>query len=94
MDTIYFLVARYPGINFSVHCGPVKINKAKPGWYKCDPLTDAIKTCQALGVKIVIGLRSEAGSKWLQKKGDGKEFAQNIWKFFLGGKHKERPFGE
>ena len=91
---IDFILARYPSLNLALHCGPVAAEQGYPGLYKCHDVPEAIKICQSRGIKVVIGLRSEAGPKWLHKAGDGKEFAGKIWNLFLGGNDKRRPFGE
>ena len=92
----YFLTckARYPGMNLAVHCGDLP-SKAYPGLFSCPGIEKAIKNCQSKGIKILLGIRSERGSKWFTKKGDGIQFANRIWNLFLGGEESPRlrPFG-
>ncbi|KAJ4828444.1 hypothetical protein Tsubulata_049135 [Turnera subulata] len=62
-----------PGINLSNHCD------------NCTFLSDEIRACQAMGIKVLISLGGASGSYGLDSDEDAKSVAKYLWEHFLGG---------
>ncbi|KAK8521237.1 hypothetical protein V6N13_077355 [Hibiscus sabdariffa] len=75
-----------PGINLAGHCNP-----ASNG---CAFFSSQIKSCQRLGIKVMLSIGGGAGSYTLASKADAKNVARYLWRNFLGGSSRSRPLGD
>ncbi|KAL5538754.1 hypothetical protein UlMin_043864 [Ulmus minor] len=76
---------RTPTLNLASHCNP-----ANGG---CTVASNAIKSCQKKGVKVLLSIGGGIGQYSLSSKADAKNFADYLYKNFLGGKSSNRPLG-
>lgn len=74
-----------PEINLAGHCNP-----ASNG---CAILSDDIKYCQKLGIKVILSIGGGVGNYSLASRRDARKVARYLWKNFLGGKSSSRPLG-
>ncbi|CAI8493557.1 unnamed protein product [Hanseniaspora opuntiae] len=59
----------------------------------CSTLESDIKTCQDLGVTVMLSLGGEAGSYGFTNTSEAKTFATTLWNTFGEGSADYRPFG-
>lgn len=59
----------------------------------CTSLESDIKTCQDLGVTIMLSLGGESGSYGFTNTSEAKTFATTLWNTFAEGSADYRPFG-
>ncbi|KAL6932413.1 hypothetical protein ACO0OL_003891 [Hanseniaspora opuntiae] len=59
----------------------------------CSTLESDIKTCQDLGVTVMLSLGGEAGSYGFTNTSEAKTFATTLWNTFAEGSADYRPFG-
>ncbi|XP_021887803.1 acidic endochitinase-like [Carica papaya] len=87
---IAFLVAfgngQTPVLNLAGHCDPPTPNS-------CIRFADQIKTCQRLGIKVLLSLGGGVGTYTLSSADDARQVANFLWNTFLGGQSSSRPFG-
>lgn len=74
-----------PEINLAGHCNP-----AAGG---CRVVSDAIKSCQSRGIKVMLSIGGGDGSYSLASVADAKNVADYLWNNFLGGTSSSRPLG-
>ncbi|KAL5989273.1 hypothetical protein ACLOJK_010163 [Asimina triloba] len=74
-----------PAMNLAGHCNP-----AANG---CTGLTSDIKTCQNLGIKVLLSLGGGIGSYTLVSADDARDVGEYLWNNFLGGTSSSRPLG-
>ncbi|XP_041011933.1 hevamine-A-like [Juglans microcarpa x Juglans regia] len=75
-----------PEINLAGHCNP-----ASNG---CNIVSDGIRSCQKLGIKVMLSIGGGVGNYSLASSKDAKKVARFLWKNFLGGKSSSRPLGD
>ncbi|KAK8476410.1 hypothetical protein V6N13_077356 [Hibiscus sabdariffa] len=75
-----------PGINLAGHCNPTSNG--------CAFFSSQIKSCQRLGIKVMLSIGGGAGSYSLASKADAKNVARYLWRNFLGGSSNSRPLGD
>ncbi|CAH2049285.1 unnamed protein product [Thlaspi arvense] len=75
-----------PRINLAGHCDP-----AGGG---CRAISDEIRHCQKLGVKVMLSIGGGVGSYTLASKADAKNVSSYLWNTFLGGSSTNRPLGQ
>lgn len=66
-----------PQLNLAGHCDPNNNG--------CTGLSSDIKTCQDLGIKVLLSLGGGAGSYSLSSADDATQLANYLWENFLGG---------
>ena len=76
---------RTPTLNLASHC-----NSAGGG---CTVASNAIKSCQEKGVKVLLSIGGGLGQYSLSSKEDAKKVADYLYNNFLGGKSSNRPLG-
>lgn len=59
----------------------------------CSTLESDIKTCQDLGITVMLSLGGEAGSYGLANSSEAKSYATTLWNTFAEGNAEYRPFG-
>ncbi|KAL6930593.1 uncharacterized protein HGUI_01452 [Hanseniaspora guilliermondii] len=59
----------------------------------CSTLESDIKTCQDLGVTVMLSLGGEDGSYGFTNTSEAKDFANTLWNTFAEGNADYRPFG-
>ncbi|KAE9605363.1 putative chitinase [Lupinus albus] len=80
-----------PQLNLGSHC-----DASNNG---CSFLSNQIKTCQKLGIKVMLSIGGSAGNHDLSSSSDARkfhilwEFAKYLWNNFLGGTSNKRPLG-
>ncbi|CAO3623288.1 unnamed protein product [Mucor hiemalis] len=86
-----FNVGGLPSINLSSAC-----EATFPGTtlLTCPAIGNDIKTCQGLGVKVILSLGGAAGSYSLSGDAQAATFTQTLWDLFGGGTSNTRPFGD
>nr|QDQ29859.1 acidic endochitinase-like protein [Siraitia grosvenorii]QEE82231.1 acidic endochitinase [Siraitia grosvenorii] len=77
---------RTPEINLAGHCNPSTGGCAKLG--------EEIRSCQALGVKVLLSIGGGAGRYTLNSTDDAMSVAVYLWNNFLGGESSFRPLGD
>lgn len=82
----YFGNGRTPSINLSGHCNP-----ATGG---CTVVSQNIKFCQRMGVKVLLSIGGGVGNYSLASPTDAKNFATYLYNHFLGGRSTARPLGD
>uniref|UniRef100_A0A6N2M2J8 chitinase n=1 Tax=Salix viminalis TaxID=40686 RepID=A0A6N2M2J8_SALVM len=60
----------------------------------CTVFSDQIKSCQNLGIKVLLSIGGGAGSYSLSSADDAGQVANYIWNNFLGGQSSSRPLGD
>ncbi|KAJ4705906.1 Acidic endochitinase [Melia azedarach] len=75
-----------PGLNLAGHCNPATGS--------CKVISDAIKSCQNRGIKVMLSLGGGIGSYSLASVDDAKAVADYLWNNFLGGSSSSRPLGD
>ncbi|KAJ4843373.1 hypothetical protein Tsubulata_032679, partial [Turnera subulata] len=75
-----------PEINLAGHCNPAT--------NACTIFSDQIKSCQQLGIPVLLSLGGGIGNYSLASKADAKNVADYLWNTFLGGKSTSRPLGD
>lgn len=83
-----FHTARNGPLNLVGHCDPTTGD--------CTKLSQEIKSCQALGIKVSLSIGGGAGSYTLNSthNGDATNDALYLWNNFLGGESSSRPLGD
>ncbi|KAG2208479.1 hypothetical protein INT47_010175 [Mucor saturninus] len=86
-----FNVGGLPGMNLAGAC-----QTTFPGLQllSCPSVGDDIRTCQGLGVKVILSLGGAAGAYSLSGDSDAAMFATTLWNLFGGGGSSTRPFGD
>ncbi|KAH1206850.1 Acidic endochitinase [Glycine max] len=74
-----------PQLNLAGHCDPNNNG--------CTGLSSDIKTCQDLGIKVLLSLGGGAGSYSLSSADDATQLANYLWQNFLGGQTGSGPLG-
>ncbi|CAH2049287.1 unnamed protein product [Thlaspi arvense] len=75
-----------PKIDLAGHCNP-----ADGG---CIAISDEIRHCQKLGVKVMLSIGGGVGNYTLASKADAKNVSRYLWNTFLGGCSSNRPLGD
>ncbi|KAL6616417.1 hypothetical protein ACP70R_038687 [Stipagrostis hirtigluma subsp. patula] len=75
-----------PVLNLAGHCNP-----ATNG---CTFLSDEIKSCQRMGIKVLLSLGGGIGSYGLSSAADARRVAAYLWDNYLGGRSSSRPLGD
>ncbi|KAG6656042.1 hypothetical protein CIPAW_05G259300 [Carya illinoinensis] len=75
-----------PEINFAGHCNP-----ASNG---CTIVSDGIRSCQKLGIKVMLSIGGGVGNYSFTSSKDAKKVARFLWKNFLGCKSSSRSLGD
>lgn len=75
-----------PMINLAGHCDPYTNG--------CTHLSSDIKSCQAIGIKVLLSIGGGAGSYFLVSAEDARQVATYLWNNFLGGSSSSRPLGD
>ncbi|GAB4861660.1 hypothetical protein Ancab_036912 [Ancistrocladus abbreviatus] len=75
-----------PMINLAGHCDPSNNG--------CTGISSDIKSCQQLGIKVMLSIGGGAGSYYLSSADDAKQVADYLWNNFLGGQSSSRPLGD
>ncbi|XP_048325598.2 hevamine-A-like [Ziziphus jujuba] len=75
-------------LNLAGHCDPPSNT--------CTKFGEEIKTCQSLGIKVLLSIGGAVGSYSLSSAEDAKNVADQIWNSYLGGTDSSatRPFGD
>ena len=74
-----------PLLNLAGHCDP-----ASDG---CTGVGADVRSCQRLGVKVMLSIGGGAGGYYLSSSQDAKNVATYLWNNFLGGTSSSRPLG-
>nr|XP_048323117.1 acidic endochitinase-like [Ziziphus jujuba var. spinosa] len=74
---IQFGGGRDLGLNLAGHCDPARNT--------CTKIGREIKTCQSLGVKVLLSIGGGAATYSLSSAEDAKHVAHQIWNSYLGG---------
>ncbi|PIL35302.1 hypothetical protein GSI_02027 [Ganoderma sinense ZZ0214-1] len=61
---------------------------------ECAQLQDAVKACHAAGKILTISIGGGDGSVVLSSDNDAEKFGEMVYDTFLGGKGRNRPFGD
>ncbi|KAA0033735.1 hevamine-A-like [Cucumis melo var. makuwa] len=77
---------RTPSINLSGHCNP-----ATGG---CTVLSQNIKFCQRMRVKVLLSIGGGVGNYSLASPSDARNFATYLYNHFLSGRSTARPLGD
>lgn len=75
-----------PVLNLAGHCDP-----ASNG---CTGVGADIKSCQRLGIKVMLSIGGGVGSYGLSSPADAKQVAAYLWNNYLGGTSPSRPLGD
>jgi len=75
-----------PVLNLAGHCDP-SVNG-------CQSLSSEIKTCQGIGIKVLLSIGGAFGSYSLATSDDTNKVASYLWDNYLGGHSKSRPLGD
>ncbi|XP_062226771.1 hevamine-A-like [Phragmites australis] len=75
-----------PVLNLAGHCNP-----ATNG---CTGVGADIKSCQRLGIKVLLSIGGGGGSYGLSSTGDARKVAEYLWNNYLGGTSPSRPLGD
>ena len=75
-----------PLLNLAGHCDP-----ASDG---CTGVGADVRSCQRLGVKVMLSIGGGAGGYYLSSSQDAKNVATYLWNNFLGGTSPSRPLGD
>eukprot|EP00111_Clytia_hemisphaerica_P023001 TCONS_00067692-protein len=81
---------KFPGINLANHCNTTF--KGYPTLLNCTDVGQQIQTCQKSGKKILLSLGGAAGLYYFSSSSQATQFASTVWKLFLDGTSKIRPF--
>ncbi|KAI9281908.1 chitinase 1 [Sporodiniella umbellata] len=87
-----FNVGGLPQVNFASACEKSYFPNTQ--LLSCPAIGSDIKTCQRLGVKVLLSLGGAAGSYGFTSDSQGQQFAQTLWDLFGGGNSSTRPFGD
>ncbi|KAL9023007.1 MAG: hypothetical protein Q9196_007432, partial [Gyalolechia fulgens] len=97
--TTFFGFGGYPNINLGAACGgPSSAMQAvgASGLLSCPTIENDIKTCQALGKKVLLSLGGAESTTAFSSDSQASDFATRLWNLFGGGKGEStdmRPFG-
>lgn len=75
-----------PELNLAGHCSPAAGT--------CMDISNYIRACQALNIKVLLSLGGSAGSYSLSSKDDATQVADYLWNNYLGGTSSSRPLGD
>ncbi|GAV77371.1 Glyco_hydro_18 domain-containing protein, partial [Cephalotus follicularis] len=75
-----------PMINLAGHCDPYSNG--------CTGLSSDIKSCQALGIPVILSIGGASGSYYLDSPEDAQSVSIYLWNNFLGGQSSSRPLGD
>ncbi|XP_052172425.1 hevamine-A-like [Diospyros lotus] len=70
----------------SGHCNPSASG--------CTAVSDGVRFCQKMGIKVMLSIGGGVGSYSLASKADAKNVSAYLWNAFLGGRSKFRPLGD
>ncbi|KAI8887563.1 carbohydrate-binding module family 19 protein [Backusella circina FSU 941] len=87
-----FNVGGLPDINLSNACAGTFFSGTS--LLTCPAVGTDIKTCQSLGVKVILSLGGASGAYSLADDAAASTFANTIWNMFGGGSSSTRPFGD
>ncbi|XP_038904131.1 acidic endochitinase-like [Benincasa hispida] len=76
--------AQTPEINLISHCNSTASDD-------CTKFTQEIKSCQALGIRIMLSIGGGAGKYNLHNFTEATNFSIYLWNNFLGGQSNSRP---
>ena len=95
LDVLYHGKPALPGIELSRHCYRTPF-KGYPRLLQCPEVASSIKKCQSRGKTIMLSMGGAGGKGEFKNEKAGREYADIIWKMFLGGQDKSipRPFGD
>nr|QEE82232.1 acidic endochitinase-like protein [Siraitia grosvenorii] len=77
---------RTPLLGLAGHCDPTTGG--------CTKLSKEIRSCQALGIKVLLSIGGGAGSYTLNSTDDAMSVAVYLWNNFLDGQSSSRPLGD
>ncbi|XP_021764259.1 hevamine-A-like [Chenopodium quinoa] len=75
---------RTPMLDLATHCNP-----STGG---CRFLSNEIKYCQSIGVKVLLSIGGNGADYTLNSPNEAKDLANYLWNNFLGGYSRTRPF--
>uniref|UniRef100_J3L625 chitinase n=1 Tax=Oryza brachyantha TaxID=4533 RepID=J3L625_ORYBR len=75
-----------PVLNLAGHCDP-----ASNG---CTGVGADIKSCQSLGIKVMLSIGGGVGNYGLSSRDDARQVAAYLWNNYLGGTSPSRPLGD
>ncbi|XP_057774271.1 acidic endochitinase-like [Salvia miltiorrhiza] len=75
-----------PSLNLAGHCNPAAGT--------CTGISDDIRTCQSLGIKVLLSLGGQIGTYSLASADDASQVADYLWNSYLGGSSGTRPLGD
>ncbi|XP_022924633.1 hevamine-A-like [Cucurbita moschata] len=79
--------AQTPEINLTAYCNPTTGDG-------CTKFSQQIKSCQALGIKIMLSIGGGAGKYDLNNFTEATNFSTYLWDNFLGGQSNSRPLND
>ncbi|XBI30331.1 hypothetical protein VPH35_054101 [Triticum aestivum] len=75
-----------PLLNLAGHCDP-----ASDG---CTGVGADVRSCQRLGIKVMLSIGGGGGSYGLSSRADARLVARYLWENYLGGTSASRPLGD
>ena len=84
-----------PGLNFAYHCETAPF-AGYPFLLQCPAIASGIKTCQSKGKIVLLSMGGAASNGQFSSEQAGRDFADLLWKMFMGGSDPSipRPFGD
>ncbi|KAM3370090.1 hypothetical protein ACQJBY_017769 [Aegilops geniculata] len=70
--------------------GKYELNLAGHPWKAVGP---HVKYCQSKKILVLLAIGGGIGKYSLASRADAKKVAEHLWNYYLGGKSRDRPFG-